>query len=316
MRALTPPPRAELSDIDRQARTIERSPRHPTICRSTWQQSRANGSCAPSPATRTPEPHRKRRRRQVGLGRPDGARHECAGSQPCRCDAARGSTGVIADAIRNVRSTAKGNSQLGGGGMQEIAPPSSSTRRGRVGPWLRDSSRRFDGTGSFRTGDDDAGHVVVTFYVHRTGANGSCGPQTSTSMRSPIRGATRCRIEPTIPAATRVSRRQGVLHRHLLLHTKPILKCGGPTARSCGHDRSARGSGGVAIVRACSYSPGCDVPRLIAILGATAVGKARSVSTSRLLNGEVVSCDSTAVYRGRHRNDKVPSNSAVAFRTT
>ena len=41
------------------------------------------------------------------------------------------------------------------------------------------------------------------------------------------------------------------------------------------------------------------MPRLVAILGATAVGKsALGIRLAQRLNGEVVSCDSTAVYRG------------------
>jgi tRNA dimethylallyltransferase len=50
------------------------------------------------------------------------------------------------------------------------------------------------------------------------------------------------------------------------------------------------------------------VPHLIAILGATAVGKsALGVRLAQRFNGEVVSCDSTAVYRGFDiGTDKVP----------
>jgi tRNA dimethylallyltransferase len=50
------------------------------------------------------------------------------------------------------------------------------------------------------------------------------------------------------------------------------------------------------------------MPRLIAILGPTAVGKsALGISLARRLGGEIVSCDSTAVYRGFDiGTDKVP----------
>jgi tRNA dimethylallyltransferase len=52
------------------------------------------------------------------------------------------------------------------------------------------------------------------------------------------------------------------------------------------------------------------VPHLIAILGATAVGKsALGIRLAQRLNGEVVSCDSTAVYRGFDiGTDKVPAD--------
>ena len=50
------------------------------------------------------------------------------------------------------------------------------------------------------------------------------------------------------------------------------------------------------------------MPHLVAILGATAVGKsALGIRLAQRLNGEVVSCDSTAVYRGFDiGTDKVP----------
>jgi tRNA dimethylallyltransferase len=50
------------------------------------------------------------------------------------------------------------------------------------------------------------------------------------------------------------------------------------------------------------------MPRLVAILGPTAVGKsALGIGLARRVNGEVVSCDSTAVYRGFDiGTDKVP----------
>lgn len=52
------------------------------------------------------------------------------------------------------------------------------------------------------------------------------------------------------------------------------------------------------------------MPRLIAILGPTAVGKsALGIALAQRLNGEVVSCDSTAVYRGFDiGTDKVPDD--------
>ena len=50
------------------------------------------------------------------------------------------------------------------------------------------------------------------------------------------------------------------------------------------------------------------MPHLVAILGATAVGKSTlGIKLAQRLNGEVVSCDSTAVYRGFDiGTDKVP----------
>ncbi len=49
-------------------------------------------------------------------------------------------------------------------------------------------------------------------------------------------------------------------------------------------------------------------PRLVAIVGPTATGKsALGIALARRFDGEVVSCDSTAVYRGFDiGTDKVP----------
>ena len=52
-------------------------------------------------------------------------------------------------------------------------------------------------------------------------------------------------------------------------------------------------------------------PRLVAIVGPTATGKsALGLALAGRLNGEIVSCDSTAVYRGFDiGTDKVPTSS-------
>src|SRR5687767_4124051 len=53
---------------------------------------------------------------------------------------------------------------------------------------------------------------------------------------------------------------------------------------------------------------GPSVPRLVAILGPTATGKsALGIALAERFDGEIVSCDSTAVYRGFDiGTDKVP----------
>ena len=52
------------------------------------------------------------------------------------------------------------------------------------------------------------------------------------------------------------------------------------------------------------------MPRLVAIVGPTATGKsALGIALAHRLDGEVVSCDSTAVYRGFDiGTDKVPAS--------
>ncbi len=57
---------------------------------------------------------------------------------------------------------------------------------------------------------------------------------------------------------------------------------------------------------------------LIAILGPTATGKsALGIALAERFNGEIINCDSTAVYRGFDiGTDKVPSSSGAALRIT
>ena len=83
------------------------------------------------------------------------------------------STGVIADAIRNVQKYTRKEtfSNLGGGGLQDIAPSIQFDTKGvEFGPWLR----RF--VAQIRrnwfvpyAAMSMHGHVVVTFYVHKDG---------------------------------------------------------------------------------------------------------------------------------------------------
>jgi TonB family protein len=176
MKAPTPPPRAELSDIDRRARTVERAP-NPT---NEMPFSRGNSpermeSSAPSPpAASEPVPHPPAPEPAGpdagALTLPDpmrGEPRESAANPP------RASTGVIADAIRNVQKYTRKEtfSNLGGGGLQDIAPSIQFDTKGvEFGPWLR----RF--VAQIRrnwfvpyAAMSMHGHVVVTFYVHKDG---------------------------------------------------------------------------------------------------------------------------------------------------
>ena len=172
MKAPTPPLRADLSDIDRQARTVERAPIRPTPCRSRaatvlsawkrWRRRRRRGRPIRRPS-RTP-------------GGPDSGALTLPDSMNGRQTPAaepRGSAGVIADAIRNVQKYTQKEtfSNIGGGGLQDIAPSIQFDTKGvEFGPWLRRFIAQIRrnwfvpyAAMSMR------GHVVVTFYVHKDG---------------------------------------------------------------------------------------------------------------------------------------------------
>ena len=173
LKAPTPPPRAELSDIDRRARTVERAPKP----RNDMPFSRGNSpermeASAPAPAARTPEPPAETPAPPApdsnALTLPDSV----APAPPAHTRP-RGSTGVIADAIRNVQKYTQKEtfSNLGGGGIQDIAPSIQFDTKGvEFGPWLRRFIAQIRRNWFVPYAAMSMhGHVVVTFYVHKDG---------------------------------------------------------------------------------------------------------------------------------------------------
>ena len=176
IKAPTPPPRADLSDIDRKARTVER-PRNPV---NDMPFSRGNSpermeASAPSPATRTPEPKAAESADPPGpesgtFTLPD---DRAVQAKPAQTTAPRSSTGVIADAIRNVQKYTQRETfnNLGGGGLQDIAPSIQFDTKGvEFGPWLRRFIAQIRRNWFIPyAAMTMRGHVVVTFYVHKDG---------------------------------------------------------------------------------------------------------------------------------------------------
>jgi TonB family protein len=176
IKAPTPPPRADLSDIDRKARTVER-PRNPA---NEMPFSRGNSpermeASAPSPATRTPEPPAPESPAPAGpesgaLTLPDA---RAAQAKPAQTTAPRSSTGIIADAIRNVQKYTQKETfnNMGGGGLQDIAPSIQFDTKGvEFGPWIRRFVAQIRRNWFIPyAAMTMRGHVVVTFYVHKDG---------------------------------------------------------------------------------------------------------------------------------------------------
>jgi len=176
-----PPPRADLSDLDRRARTTERAP-NPT---NRLPFSRGNSpermeaiapaeakrpaapDPAPQPSPAQPEPDPTRQ----GLTLPDApsATNPRASEKPPQGPA----VGVIADAIRNVQKYAQKDtfSNPQGGADQDFAPSIQFDTKGvEFGPWLRRFIAQIRRNWLIPyAAMSMRGHVVLTFNVHKDG---------------------------------------------------------------------------------------------------------------------------------------------------
>ena len=144
------------------------------------------------------------------------------------------------------------------------------------------------------------GHVVITFNVHKDGTitdlhgrrpvavdafnNAAFGALAASNPTQPL---------PPIPVG------QGVLHGHVLLQRSTAAV----TAR-CAADSRMQQLGLLIllfafIVYVVVSGPCRDGRSVVAILGPTATGKsALALALAERFGGEIVNCDSTAVYRG------------------
>lgn len=176
LQAPKPPPKADLSDLDRKARTVERAPK-PT---NNMPFSRGNTferveGAPPTKETRTnetPQPEQPKADSQA-MALPDSP----TATQPKGVEMPqqpRGpSAGVIADAIRNVQKYAPRDSyvNLQGGGDQDFAPSIQFDTKGvEFGPWLRRFIAQIRRNWFIpESAMFQKGHVVITFYVGKDG---------------------------------------------------------------------------------------------------------------------------------------------------
>lgn len=172
-----PKPRADLSDLDRKARTVERAPnptnKMPFARGNTPEriegapptpQQRAEEAAQPQPkpdetanqAVKLPESPTANDPKGVDLQHPRGP-----------------SAGVIADAIRNVQKYAPRDSyvNLQGGADQDFAPSIQFDTKGvEFGPWLRRFIAQIRRNWFIpESAMFQKGHVVITFYVGKDG---------------------------------------------------------------------------------------------------------------------------------------------------
>lgn len=176
LQAKQPPPRADLSDLDRKAQTAERAER-PT---NTMPFSRGNTfermeGAPPTPQQRPAEaaqPQAANDQRQ-GMTLPESpnAQEPRAIESP---QPARGpSAGVLAEAIRNVQKYAPRDSyvNLQGGADQDFAPSIQFDTKGvEFGPWLRRFIAQIRRNWFIPMAAMTLkGHVAITFFVDKSG---------------------------------------------------------------------------------------------------------------------------------------------------
>ena len=176
----TPPPRAELSDLDRRAQSVERPPdprnampfaRGNTIERV--DNDAVNGPrVLPNPAASaasSPEPTPAREVPPL----PDSTNGLTLPVDPPRAAPRGASPGVLADAIRNVQKYAKPesfNNPQGGAPDANFPSIQFDSKGVDFGPWLRRFVAQIRRNWFIPyAAMTMKGHVVVTFYVHRDG---------------------------------------------------------------------------------------------------------------------------------------------------
>jgi TonB family protein len=174
IQAPKPPPRADLSDLDRKARTVERAPKPtnnmPFSRGNTFERVEGAPPAPEARANEAPQPQPKADSQAMAL--PDSP----TATQPkgVELPQPRGpSAGVLADAIRNVQKYAPRDSYSNpqGGGDQEFGPAIQFDTKGvEFGPWLRRFIAQIRRNWFIpESAMFQKGHVVITFYVGKDG---------------------------------------------------------------------------------------------------------------------------------------------------
>lgn len=173
--APAPPPRAELSDIDRRAATVERAP-NPTnrmpFSRGNTSERMEGGP--PERAAQPEPPSRSAEESARGIPLPESP----SATQPRATETPQAnprgpSAGVIADAIRNVQKYVQKESfgNLQGGEAMDFERSIQFDSKGvDFGPWLRRFIAQIRRNWNIPMAAMTMhGHVVVTFYVGKDG---------------------------------------------------------------------------------------------------------------------------------------------------
>lgn len=172
-----PPQRAELSDVDRRARTVERAPKPtndmPFARGNTVERvdTMADARTRPGPAAPEPSPPAAPAESAplAAAESPDARFQRPQEPQPAR----NRSTGILSDAIRNVERYAQtdGFVNLQGGQNQDFGPFINFDSKGvEFGPWIARFVAQVRRNWFIpMAAMTMRGNVVVTFYVHKDG---------------------------------------------------------------------------------------------------------------------------------------------------
>jgi TonB family protein len=178
-----PPPRADLSDLDRQTRTVERAPKptnpmpfsrgnSPELTESA-PRVEARRETVPPPQPQPPAPPQPQPQAPNALTLPRAADAPQAAAQTSPQTSPQAPrAGVIADAIRNVQQYARRETFSNPeGGDQEVAPSIQFDTKGvEFGPWLRRFVAQIRRNWFIPYAAMSMhGRVVVTFFVHKDG---------------------------------------------------------------------------------------------------------------------------------------------------
>ena len=171
----TPPPkRAELSDIDRRARSVERAPdpRNPLPFSRGNTTERVDSAPEPKPAPPAagdPAPPSQPSTPAMPVPESENGYQRSPEPQPQQRN---GSSGVLADAIRNVQKYAKNEGFVNLQGQnQDFGPAISFDSKGvEFGPWIARFVAQVRRNWFIpMAAMTMRGHVVVTFFVHKDG---------------------------------------------------------------------------------------------------------------------------------------------------
>ena len=176
-RPVPPPPRAELSDLDRRARSPERAPNPkndmPFSRGNTTERldSNPDPSLKPSPSA-TPEPSGGPAPEAPPLPVPEAPNGYARAQEPTRSQSSGPNTGILADAIRNVQryATSEKFQNLQGSGNQDDPFISFDSKGVEFGPWIARFVAQVRRNWFIpMAAMSMRGRVVITFFVHKDG---------------------------------------------------------------------------------------------------------------------------------------------------
>ena len=177
-RPVPAPDRAELSDVDRRARTVERAPDPrndlPFSRGNTTERLDSTPDVKPAPAQPAASPESAPAAAQPEAPAVPLPESQSGYSRPQETPRQRGpSMGVLADAIRNVQkySSKEGFENQRGGQNQEFGPAIDFDSKGvEFGPWIARFVAQVRRNWFIpMAAMTMRGHVVVTFNVHKDG---------------------------------------------------------------------------------------------------------------------------------------------------